>query len=619
MNALALITAVLAFAAAAHKAVQYRRDSRNPALLAACVVLSSLGGAVLLAWAPLHVWITNGGGVPNLARYLSHTLALVAVAAMQSMFLFLADPATARRRALWRWLILFVAVAAMGVAFSLGEFAVDDPGHLANRYSDTPELMIYMAAFIGYCLLGAAGVLTMPVRYAPLVPSPTLRLGLRLLAAAVVLGGTYGLHKAAFFALVGAGVEPPWAEAPVSSALTILIVSAVVGGLVVPSVGPYVTEALGWPSRYLLYRQLEPLWTAIYRVNQYAVLSPPLRRPSIADMRFQLDRRVVEIHDGLRSLSRYAELAIENEATIAALRDGQPAETARAVGQAASIAAAIERMTTVPDSHTGNGAGAVATASATAADVEANARSLAPVSRAYARSRQHGLCPPERTVDLPPEQISLAGDFFLVAHDGHSGRPRLRSRTLEVTLAAALLAELLYHNLVYIDGKQLIPMGRTPPTDSLALQVWQLISVERPNRHSVRTWLTYLSETAVDDVTKRLHDAGVIAPMVGRTLRGTTTIWRPTDPSVAASSWARLSALLRAREGLEPLDVALAGLINAAELDAVVLEGAPRYVREHMLSIVDGSWLPLRHLLSETRALIGKEVMTNYVGAGRAS
>ena len=59
------------------------------------------------------------------------------------------------------------------------------------------------------------------------------------------------------------------------------------------------------------------------------------------------------------------------------------------------------------------------------------------------------LVPDPRDKDL--DGLGIAEVFFLVAHDRHDGRPRLAPMVLACGTAAALLAELLLHNLLTID------------------------------------------------------------------------------------------------------------------------------------------------------------------------
>ncbi|GAA1844648.1 GOLPH3/VPS74 family protein [Asanoa iriomotensis] len=596
-----LLVAAFVLVVLVHKGTHLCRDPGNPAVRAMNLTLLCLMAAVVVGWDPVYVLVDQAAGVPNLARYLTHSFGLVAAAAIQTMFLFLANPATAVARSRRRWALLMLTLVVMGVTFSGGDFTIEDPDDFTLRYAYEPQLLVYMVAFLGYCALGTADVLRMSVRYSRLVSARHLRVGIGLLAVGVAGGIVFGVHKLAFIVLRASGVDVGWSEPSISRALVLFAVVATTAGLAVPSLGPYLADAVGWPRQYRLYRDLEPLWKAIYRVSQSAVLNPPLRRPSVADMRLQIDRRVIEIHDGLRELSPYLDPAVAERATGAALRDGAPVEHARAVGQAASVAAAIARMTAV---SAGSAPATERTGQVALVDFDANAAGLASVSRAYARDRRPTGSTLARRSSI--DEVPLAGAFYLLAHDAATGRPRLRARAIDVTLAAGLLAEVLFLDLARVEGRQLIAVDGPVPADPLIRQVAHAVGQET---HTVRTWLDYLSETALDDVIQRLHDGGIIAPIVARTVFRTTTVWRPTEPSIVASSSGRLALLLRTGAELAPPDVALVGLMHAAELDDILLFGAERPAREHLADVLRGTSSSLRILLTETQTLLGADVL----------
>ncbi|REF94603.1 Golgi phosphoprotein 3 GPP34 [Asanoa ferruginea] len=613
-----LLVAAFIFVVLAHKSSHLYRDPGNPALRAMCLTLVCLMTAIVIGFRPIYQAIDQAAGVPNLTRYLAHALALVAAAAIQTMFLFLADPATAPARTRRRWFLLAATLGIMGSAFLWGHFNIEDPEAFTARYAHRPEFLVYLAAFLAFCAVGTADVLRMSMRYAHLVPARHLRLGIRLLAVGVVGGVLFGLHKLVVVVVSVAGLDVPWSEPSASRALALFSIAVTTAGLAAPSLGPYVADAIGWTRHYRLYRDLEPLWKAIYRVSQSAVLSPPRRRPSVGDMRLQLDRRVIEIHDGLRELSPYVERDVAEEATKLALLRGAQVDHARAIGQAASLAAAIGRMTAVSAdastivSRNGGDGGVLVVGS------DAGAQSLALVSRVYAgegmsagpRLARYRAGRRREVSRAPMDDVPLAGVFYLLAHDAETGRARLRPRATAVTLAAGLLMEVLFLNLARIEGKELIAADGPAPRDPLIREVAQAIAQET---HTVRTWLEYLSETALEDVIQRLHGDGIIAPMVARSVFRTMTVWRPTEPGIVASSWGRLSLLLRTGAQLAPLEAALAGLIHVAELDSVLLAGAERPVREHLAGVLQRTASPLQLLLAETQTILGADVLARRI------
>jgi len=620
-----LAAAVVMMVACAQKLTQLRRDPDSPALRGVCVVLACLGAATVLGWEPAYALPTRITGIPHLARLLQHALALLAAAALQSVFLFLADPQTAGRRMLRRWLALLAALTVVTGGFAASGFSTASPA--GDRV--TPASVASVCAVLGYLTFAAIDVVGSATGYSRLVPSSPLRHGLRLLTTGILAGVAYGIHKG--LSLVLAVIGYRWPEAAISQALAVAAMTLVAAGLALPSVGPYLSDAVRWPARYGLYRDLAPLWRAVYRINQDAILSPPPRRPSIRSMSSELHRRIVEIRFGLRTLDRFVDPAVGGDAARAASSLGVPADTARAIAQAASIADAIHRKTTTPPTDPGSPPEGDIDDVALVA-VDGGPRSLVRVSRAYhghLRLRRTGAVAPDREsgtpgrsyprLDLPrPHELetamprhdmTLAGELYLMCHGDRSGRPRLHQRAIEIGLAAALLAELLYLNRLHIDGERVAPIDGAPPPDPLARRVWDDL---RKETHPAKKWIAYLAETAVEDVIGRLHMQGIIAPsVIRRGLRSRqVTVWQPTDPVIAAGSWARLSVLLRQHARLMPFDAALTGLLHAVELDDALLDG-DRPALEHARFIVTHLWPPLADLLTETRSLLDSEILAH--------
>lgn len=388
------IAALAAFAALSLKLVQLWRDPHNPALRAICGVLGALGVSVLVGWSPCYLAIDEFTGIANLARYVMHGSALAAAASIQTLFLYLGDPDKAPRRSQWRWAALLCVLVIMAVSFSRAGFSVEAPDDFADRYADSPQLAEYMLAYLGYVGLAMIDVFRMSVRYSRKLPKSLLRFGIRLLVVGSVVGLGYVIHKLAFVVAGRLKLELPWAEGQVSKLLILSGIAFVAGGLVIPSVGSYVVDVRHWPHRYQLYRDLYPLWEAIYSVNKAVNLHPPRRRPTIRLMNHALYRRVIEIRDGIRELSPYIDPAITQTAAQAAADIGIAPQEARAIGDAAGIAAMLDYVRATPPAartpmnseSMDSAAGAAAEDHQADARWEADARWLASVSCAYVKS-----------------------------------------------------------------------------------------------------------------------------------------------------------------------------------------------------------------------------------------
>ncbi|BCJ56251.1 hypothetical protein Asp14428_77260 [Actinoplanes sp. NBRC 14428] len=382
-----LVAAAIAFLALAPKTVQLVRDPRNPALRATCGVLGSLGLAQIVAWQPSYHAIGQLTGVPNLARYLMHLCALVAAAVVQSLFLHLNDPATARTRARWRWLLLAVVAVVMGISFHLADFAVEDARTFADRYATAPYMREYMLGFLAYLALAMVDIMRMSLRYSRRLPPSALRFGLRVLALGALDGLLYVIHKTTFILVAARGVDVPWPEAPTAQFLISLGIALVSSGLVIPSVAKVLVAARQWPGSYRLYRDMLPLWQALYALDNSVNLNPPGRRPPLSTLDIEMYRRIIEILDSIREHSAYLDRDASEAASRAALEAGLPPGEARAIGDAAAIAAMIDYVSrTAPaDRVPAAGGDADTLVLAEEHDTEA-ARRLAAISRAFAGS-----------------------------------------------------------------------------------------------------------------------------------------------------------------------------------------------------------------------------------------
>src|SRR5664280_2920095 len=95
--------------------------------------------------------------------------------------------------------------------------------------------------------------------------------------------------------------------------------------------------------------------------------------------------------------------------------------------------------------------------------------------------------------------LLLADDYFCIAVDEHSGRPRASSRVTGFGLAAALLAELVLSGRLEIQADQVRAIDVEPPADGLRGWVHgQMVS--HPQHRTLQTWLEFLGPPALDAV-----------------------------------------------------------------------------------------------------------------------
>ncbi|MEV6813290.1 GPP34 family phosphoprotein [Micromonospora sp. NPDC051296] len=206
--------------------------------------------------------------------------------------------------------------------------------------------------------------------------------------------------------------------------------------------------------------------------------------------------------------------------------------------------------------------------------------------------------------------MRLADEFFYLAHDDQTGRPRLFESALAHGLAAALLAELHWEGRVTFERGYVRVVRSAPPKDWLQHLVLDRLIAE-PQHTATRTWLAFVATTAYEQVATRMWQLGLLRQhQVGR-------LWRqriayvPADMNTAAWSWARLSYQLRNYQRLNAFDVALTGLALHTQLDPILLDGAPLATRAFLRQQVEQAHPPLRDLLADLGAVVGGAVLSH--------
>ncbi|NJP35819.1 GOLPH3/VPS74 family protein [Micromonospora thermarum] len=206
----------------------------------------------------------------------------------------------------------------------------------------------------------------------------------------------------------------------------------------------------------------------------------------------------------------------------------------------------------------------------------------------------------------------LADDFFRLAHDDVTGRPRLRPKAVGIGCAAALLTELVNTRHITVADNRVTVVNKQPPADSLAHVVLDQLIAEAGREHNVRTWLAFLAGQAPEQVAHRLLRAGHVRMEAVRRLgRQTGVLYVPLDMNVAARPWALLSHSLRRHDPLDYESLCLAGLALATGLDAFLLDGAPAATFDYLRQAVGTLCPPMRELLFHTHAAIGDAVLAH--------
>ncbi|MEV3980396.1 GPP34 family phosphoprotein [Nonomuraea sp. NPDC049758] len=206
----------------------------------------------------------------------------------------------------------------------------------------------------------------------------------------------------------------------------------------------------------------------------------------------------------------------------------------------------------------------------------------------------------------------LADDFFFVCWDATgSGKPRLHVPGVALGLAGALLAELVLEQRITVEGVRLRVVDRRRVPDELAGKVLTEIG-NSPQHTDVRTWLAYLAQRSVTEVTSRLMGNGLLDRESPRLLKRNQFRYFSTDFNRAMWPSARLRLALVKWQPLTPHDMALAALAEACDLTDVVVEDPAdrRGAHQYLTTVLAAMPQPLSDLGRQVSAAVGDAVLT---------
>lgn len=202
----------------------------------------------------------------------------------------------------------------------------------------------------------------------------------------------------------------------------------------------------------------------------------------------------------------------------------------------------------------------------------------------------------------------LADDFFFIVHDGHTGKLQLHRRSAAIGLAGALLGELALTGNIQAASGTLTVLNQTPPEDDLAYRVLHQLTVERQYQ-SLRTWLQYLSQGAMDRVGVRLARDGLVRPRKTRRPWGTAVHYVPAEFTTASWPAARLNARVNRGDQLTIADSMLAALVAACGFAKHVWWDGDAVTARHLAAAVAELPISMREIVTHTEAAVGDAVL----------
>ncbi|MFV2116226.1 MAB_1171c family putative transporter [Micromonospora sp. LOL_025] len=350
-----IVAASASIVAAVYRARGLRSDPHNPSLQALVSGLFVLGVSIATAAPVVYTPVNHAIGIPNLLRVTTHLGMIAFSVAITVMRLYVAYPAEEATPRARRRLIAYIAAGATMAVLFVAAPVDEDRVDWTIHYGDEPIVRLYLMVYL--LTFGSAifEIARLSHRTAKFLPAGPLRTGMRFTAIGASLGCAYAVYKAAYVAWSALGVTMPgplaWLDREdlVSPLLATPGALIMVIGLTLPSWLPALRA--GWTGIGLrrTYRNLYQLWRPLYDVEPEILFGPvPPARPGLRPGRLAklVERRAIEIPDGMLRLAAYYDPAVQATAEASAARAGLTGDEARAEIAAACIRDALDAVRT---------------------------------------------------------------------------------------------------------------------------------------------------------------------------------------------------------------------------------------------------------------------------------
>ncbi|MFI5975188.1 MAB_1171c family putative transporter [Streptomyces sp. NPDC051452] len=313
MNALFLGMACLLAAAASYWVLG--RGTPRPAGTWAMGALLASFALAFASYAPLFENAVEAV-VPHVARLLSNSASLSAATSVLAVsFQVNLQPAEARRRIHLRLVLLAASVFGMTVLFVYEQMTHRSPQVYA----------LYLLVLISYLGFAIVDFLRQAVRQSKSTRRSSVRIGLRIAAAGCAFALVYAAYKLTVLFSLGLGlhlipdhaqcsslVTSPCVFSVTSPALAVLLICL---GLTMPAVVYPISQTRLHRWEVRSFNALGPLWQDLSAAMPEIVLpSGGLDEKAASDSDFRLQRRVIEISDGILALRPYRSQLVQEAA-----------------------------------------------------------------------------------------------------------------------------------------------------------------------------------------------------------------------------------------------------------------------------------------------------------------
>ncbi|MFE2283151.1 MAB_1171c family putative transporter [Streptomyces sp. NPDC059443] len=331
--------------ALAFKLPALRHNWRDPLLRSVCALLILAGAVFTFAAPPTILAVNRWTGVTNFSAPLVYCLITAFSASCLVLIVnWRGGPPEQTRRISRRWILGYGTVTAtLMVLFMLGDTPVERLRDFDTFYANTPYMRQMIALYLLAHNVAAFVMVAMCWRWSLQVRG-WLRTGLMIIVVGYLFNLSYDAAKMSAVVARWFGhdldslstyVAPPLASVGA-------LISAV--GFVLPLLCQRLTDSL---QHWTTYRRLGPLWHEVRTSGADAPVSVRMSWWSAADIR--VIQRESDIHDGFLHLGPYFDPSHRDEALARALSRGADEENARAVADAAMVAAAVRARRADPE------------------------------------------------------------------------------------------------------------------------------------------------------------------------------------------------------------------------------------------------------------------------------
>ncbi|MFF7497906.1 MAB_1171c family putative transporter [Streptomyces lavendulae] len=329
-----------------------RSQWRDPLLRSVCALLVLATAVFTFAAPPTIEAVNRWTGIPNFSAPLVYCLMTAfSASCLVLMFNWRGGAAQEIRRTSVRWITGYsVVVVAIVVFFLLGEASVERLRDFDTYYANTPYVRLMIVSYLVAHSVAAATMVAMCWRWSVQVRG-WLRAGLVIIVSGYSISLTYDATK---LSAVGArwlghdlDVLSTYVAPPLASAAA--LVSAV--GFVLPLVCQRVSDS--WQT-WTTYRRLGALWREVSSTAPSG--SPCVRMSWWSPAEIRVIQRESDIHDGFLRLGPRFDRRHRDRAYERARAAGADEETARAVADAAMVAAAVRTPSAAPGGTADGGA-----------------------------------------------------------------------------------------------------------------------------------------------------------------------------------------------------------------------------------------------------------------------